>query len=296
MFKRLIVTGLLTLVIQDTLLVKRTLRSVNWRGFRSKRDLNSEWEKTIAAIEGLRYDGNISSEPQEGELYASTRGEVLQYTTPSENIPLQYKEAIALCTTRNARIWDQDPQLGLGFDNIKFGQNYSKLFKQIKQEWESLTNQIKNIEMKTEIETNEEKIKKLEEQVETIKAIERNIVTKDMQTNNRRGILDNDSSSGEEEEEEEGHTQEPGPLEKIFRHMKEQQQSLQTFCNNWNFDCKHIIVGSLVMTMIWGAGMIIVMIMAIKTCCIAKKMTKISERIKRIQKHRDLKDTEDQQE
>ena len=130
-----------------------------------------------------------------------------------------------------------------------------------------------------------------------IRAAERDTITEDTQNNNTRRAPDNDPSlEEEEEEEEEEQTKEPGQLEKMYRHMKTQQQSLQTFCYNWNFDCKYIVVGSLIMTMIWGAGMIIVIIMAIKTCCIARKMTKISERIKRIQKHLDLKDTEEQQE
>ena len=95
-----------------------------------------------------------------------------------------------------------------------------------------------------------------------IRAAERDTITEDTQNNNTRRAPDNDPSlEEEEEEEEEEQTKEPGQLEKMYRHMKTQQQSLQTFCYNWNFDCKYIVVGSLIMTMIWGAGMIIVMIM-----------------------------------
>ena len=50
------------------------------------------------------------------------------------------------------------------------------------------------------------------------------------------------------------------------------------------------------MTMIWGAGMIIVMIMAIKICCIAKKNYVDIRKNQKIRKHLHLKDTEEQQE
>ena len=76
------------------------------------------------AIEGLQYNGDISNAPQGRDWYASTQGEVLQYTTPSRNTPLQYKDAVALCTSKDARIWDQKPQQGLGFHHIKYKQDY----------------------------------------------------------------------------------------------------------------------------------------------------------------------------
>ena len=63
----------------------------------------------------------------------------------------------------------------------------------------SLTNQIKNIEIETEIVTNEEEIKKLEEQVEIIRTAERDTITENTQNNNTRRAPDNDSSSEEEE-------------------------------------------------------------------------------------------------
>ena len=81
-------------------------------------------EEIIQAIKGLNYIENISRAAQDGEWYATTQGEMLEYTTPSKETPVKWRDAVQLCIQKRAKIWDEHPQQGLGFDQIKHGEEY----------------------------------------------------------------------------------------------------------------------------------------------------------------------------
>ena len=78
-----------------------------------KRDLSPALEGAKQALRGLNYSGDISTAVQDSEWYATTKGEMLEYTTPSKEVPVQWDTAVKLCTNKQARIWDQNPQPGL---------------------------------------------------------------------------------------------------------------------------------------------------------------------------------------
>ena len=120
MFNRLMLVGLLGILIQDTLLVTKVAE----RGIKVKRDLSPALEEANQAIRGLNYIRDISTAAQDGDWYATTKGEMLEYTTPSKEIAVRWKEAVQLCIEKRAKIWDKNPQQGLGFDQLKHGEEY----------------------------------------------------------------------------------------------------------------------------------------------------------------------------
>ena len=48
----------------------------------------------------------------------------MQYTTPSRDVPVKLRKAVQLCIDKYVKIWDQHPQQGLGFDEIRFREEY----------------------------------------------------------------------------------------------------------------------------------------------------------------------------
>ena len=84
-----------------------------------KRYLSPALETAKQALRGLNYSGDISTAVQDGEWYATPKGEMLEYTIPSKEDPVKWGTAVKSCTDKQARIWDQNPQLGLGFDHIR---------------------------------------------------------------------------------------------------------------------------------------------------------------------------------
>ena len=99
MFNRLMLAGLIGILIQDTLLATRVTK----RGFKVRRDLSPTLEEIIEVITNLNYIGNISKQAQEGEWYATTQGEMLQYTTPSRETQVKWREAVQLCIEKKAK-------------------------------------------------------------------------------------------------------------------------------------------------------------------------------------------------
>ena len=142
-------------------------------------------------------------------------------------------------------------------------------FRQIKNEWNILTRQIQNIETTTETATNKGKIRQIQEQLDknrqhrelTAQTIKDNkikintLMTKTNNTvedvrNNTPALTKEEREDDEKEVNEEEQTREEGYFQRIYKKWQTQQQSLQSFCENWGFDCKAIVMGSLIMTMI----------------------------------------------
>ena len=116
MFTRLMLVGLLSTLIQNTVLEEKVTIV--------KRDLSPALEGAKQALRGLNYTGDVSTTVQDSEWYATTKGKMLEYTTPSKEVPVKWDTAVKSCRDKQARIWDQNPQLGLGFEHIKYGQEY----------------------------------------------------------------------------------------------------------------------------------------------------------------------------
>ena len=104
---------------QDTRLTKVTYDRV-----KVKRDTGPDMEEVIQGLSNLAYTGNISIEAQEGKWYATTKGEMMQYATPSRDKPVKLIEAVKLCKDKDANLWDKKPQRGTGFSNIRHNKNY----------------------------------------------------------------------------------------------------------------------------------------------------------------------------
>ena len=65
---------------QDTRLAK-----VTYEGIKVKRDTGSDMEGVIQNLSNLIYTGDISAEAQEGQWYATTKGEMMQYAMPNRD-------------------------------------------------------------------------------------------------------------------------------------------------------------------------------------------------------------------
>ena len=117
MFNLLLV--LMGSIAQDTRLTEKTHK------VKVKRDnREGEIEEVIQNLNSLNYNGQIESTAQAGEWFPTTTGEMMQYNTPKRSEPVKLEEAVKLCTKMNSKLWDEKPQLALGFSNIEPNVNY----------------------------------------------------------------------------------------------------------------------------------------------------------------------------
>ena len=89
-----------------------------------RRSTGPDMVEVIRDLSDLTYTGNISTTAEEGIWYPTTQGEMMQYATPSRNRPVKLEEAVKLCKDQGGHLWDESPQLGVGFSNIKYNENY----------------------------------------------------------------------------------------------------------------------------------------------------------------------------
>ena len=88
-----------------------------------KRD-TTEIEEVIQNLNSLNYIGQIKPTAQAGGWFPTTTGEMMQYNAPNRSEPVKLEEAVRVCTEMNSKLWDEKPQLALGFSNIKPNANY----------------------------------------------------------------------------------------------------------------------------------------------------------------------------
>ena len=105
-------------IAQDTRLVEKT------HEVKVKRDASLEIDEVLQNLNSLNYNGQINPAAQSGGWYPTTTGEMWQYTTPKRSQPVKLEEAVKLCTDINSKLWDEKPQLALGFSNIEPNANY----------------------------------------------------------------------------------------------------------------------------------------------------------------------------
>ena len=108
-------------IAQDTRLTEKTHKVIK---VKLKRDTSVKWERIIQNLNNLNYGGEIDTGAQDGEWFATTKGEMLQYSTPKRNEPVKLEEAVKLCTTADSKLWDEKPQLASGLSNIRPNENY----------------------------------------------------------------------------------------------------------------------------------------------------------------------------
>ena len=116
MFNLLLV--LMGSIAQDTRLTEKTHK------VKVERDTSLEIEEVIQNLNSLNYNGQIEPTAQAGEWFPTTTGEMMQYNTPRRSEPVKLEEAVKLCTEMNSKLWDEKPQLALGFSNIEPNVNY----------------------------------------------------------------------------------------------------------------------------------------------------------------------------
>ena len=104
---------------QDTRLAK-----VTYEETKVKRDTDSDMEGVIQNLSDLTNTGDINTDVQEGQWYVTTEGEMMQYAMPDKDKPVKLIEAVKLCKDRNSKLWDEKPQRGTGFSNIKRNEDY----------------------------------------------------------------------------------------------------------------------------------------------------------------------------
>ena len=88
-----------------------------------KRD-TTKIEEVIQNLNSLTYSGQIELTAQEGGWFPTTTGEMMQYNTPRRSEPVELSEAVTICTEMDSKLWDENPQLALGFSNIEPNANY----------------------------------------------------------------------------------------------------------------------------------------------------------------------------
>ena len=88
-----------------------------------KRD-TTKIEEVIQNLNSLTYSGQIELIAQEGGWFPTTTGEMMQYNTPRRSEPVELSEAVTICTEMDSKLWDENPQLALGFSNIEPNANY----------------------------------------------------------------------------------------------------------------------------------------------------------------------------
>ena len=112
----------ITVILVITTIMSEKVKPQTMR--HKREDRRPRLQEVIYALENLNYKGNISSVAQQNIWHATTKGEMLEYATPSADTPVTLAEAITKCRELDARIWDRIPEQGLGFEKIKLGQEY----------------------------------------------------------------------------------------------------------------------------------------------------------------------------
>ena len=105
-------------IAQDTRLTEKTHK------VKVERDTSLEIEEVIQNLNSLNYNGQIEPTAQAGEWFPTTTGEMMQYNTPKRSEPVELSEAVTICTEMDSKLWDENPQLALGFSNIEPNANY----------------------------------------------------------------------------------------------------------------------------------------------------------------------------
>ena len=129
---------------------------------------------------------------------------------------------------------------------------------------------------------------KWNEIIRTIENNKNNISNLESQTRNET-TGENNTEHEEEDDQELVDNKVDGYFQRFFQKLRIQQQSLQNFCKNWQLDCRVIALGGMIMTIIGAGCTIVVIILAIKTYTIARKVEGIWEYL-------DIKETRKEQE
>ena len=121
---------------------------------------------------------------------------------------------------------------------------------QVELEWAGKWN-----EMRTQIEDNKDTIPQLEREIRN-----QTIETTDSPTEEEGELIDNKID---------------GIFQRFFQKLRTQKQNFEDFCQEWRLDCRLIAMGSMLMIVVGIITIVMVIILAIKTYCMYKRVQRL---------------------